>query len=709
MAESLAVMRGWKQDWAEKIRLELAPSHGRYEGALRTAFAATVAAAILLVLQVPMIAPGIYLIFLVSYDVPYLTFRSSVQELITQFAGVGIALTLIQLTGNDPMTRVLGIAAFTFLSAFMLQASTVRVVAMNIGIFPVLTLSLWEYHLPPKLLTYLSVAPILTGAVAVGCKVVIEYLFTNRNPRRALRLERSARLKAMRVLFTLYGEGSTTEELKPAIIAVSRFAFAGQSKMLSLLKEVESEPESEDGELRILPASIPALARMLDLAAALGRKHPEGIDGAGKALALRIAAGLEAIEAHRLDNWETLEGSETGRESELLEKFEWALYNLGAMIRRAEARRHEEHFETQKLEIPAQKPQPWFKPDAWTNPEYLHYATRLSICATLCYIIYNALAWQGISTATLTVLVAGLSTTGATNQKMLLRIVGALIGGVAFGIGSIVFVYPFADSLLPFLLTVGVVSFLAAWIARSAHLGYIGLQIAFSFYLTVFQEYSIPMGRFGERSRIDMAHKFVAPIVMTLGRDRLLGILLALVVMWAIFHRIHPERSVEKMRHSLAHLLCIVAEALPLFGKGESGRIIVLRDEGEAIVLAARGLAEAIPYELDQHVECDLETSEAIQSAISTVGSLLLHTGAASQHHGEETTPSLSANALKVELAEGLRALSVMLEEDSPQGASLAMPPEITSKLGMSESLQEAVEAYSMLRTQCMKIRAATC
>lgn len=72
---------------------------------------------------------------------------------------------------------------------------------------------------------------------------------------------------------------------------------------------------------------------------------------------------------------------------------------------------------------------PWFKPDAWTNPEYRHYASKLSLCATLCYVIYNALDWPGISTATLTVLVAGLSTTGVTNQKMLFRIAGALIGG----------------------------------------------------------------------------------------------------------------------------------------------------------------------------------------------------------------------------------------------------------------------------------------
>ena len=699
------------QDWVEKIRQELAPSHGRYQGALRTAFAATIAAALLLVLQVPMIAPGLYLIFMVSYDVPYLTFRRSVQEVTSQLIGVVIALTLIQITGNDPMARVLGIAAFTFISAFMLQACTARVVAMNIGIFPVLTLSLWEYHLPAKLLVYLSMAPVLTGAVSVGCKVAVEYLFTQRNPRRALRLERLARLKAMRTLFALYGNGASKAELEPAIASVSRLAFTGQSKMLSLLEEVESTPAHEDEEASFVPATIPALARMLDLAASFGRQHPDGADTADRGQALRIVAGLEAIEAHRLDQWEMHEHREAGRPPELLETFERALDNLGLTILQAQTRRREQQTEARELKPAALKPHPWFKADAWTNPEYMHYATRLSICCTLCYIIYNALQWPGISTATLTVMVAGLSTTGATNQKMLLRLVGVLFGGVLFGIGCIVFVYPFSDTLLPFLLSIGLVSFVAAWIARSAHLGYVGLQLAFSFYLTVFQEYAFPMGKTGERAHIDMAHNFAAPVVMTPGRDRLLGVLLALLVMWAVFHRIHPERAVEKMRRELAQLLRLVAEALPLFGKGASGRITALRDQAETIVVEVRALAEAIPYELDQNVGRDLEMSESIQSAISTAGSLLLHTAAASQHYGEEDASLQTAEDLKAKLTAGLLGLSAMLEDGLSQDESPpAPPPEIPAPTGepaIPESLQEAAQAYSILHQQCMAIRAS--
>jgi len=697
--------------WVEKIRRELAPTHGRFGGALRTASAATIATAILLTLQLPMIAPGIYLIFLVSYEVPYLTFRRSLMELATQCLGVAVALALIQITGNDPMARVLGIAAFTFLSAFLLQSCTARIVAMNIGIFPTLTLSLWEYHLPPKLLVYLSVAPIAAGAVAVGCKVVIEYLFTHRDPRRALDREMKARLKAMRTLFTLYCEDAARRELKQAIAVVSRFAFTGQSKMLSLLKEVESTPEPEDAEAHllpahILPATIPMLAWLLDLAAAFGERNPDGIEVAKRAQARRIAAILEDIETNQLEVWEARENQQFEQDSDLLNRFFQGLYNLGEINRTAQMRQRE-HVHTAAAE---KARDPWFKPDAWTNPEYVRFATKLSLCATLCYVIYNTLSWPGISTATLTVLVAGLSTSGTTNQKMLFRIVGALIGGVVFGIGCIVFVYPFADSLLPFLLSVGLVSFVAAWTARSAHLGYIGLQIAFSFYLTAFQEYAIPLGKLGEHAHINLAHKFAAPVILTIGRDRVLGVLLALVVMWAIFHRVHSERSIEKMQRGLAHLLRVVAELLPLFAQAATERVAALRDEAEATVVKMRGLAEAIPYELDHHVEQDLERSEAIQNAVSSAGSLLLHAAAQRPVREDEPAPRPSASLLAQKMSEGLRGISVMIEERrSVTEDSMATPMEVSLEhfgAAEPESARSVLEAYLMLHRQCAEIHA---
>jgi multidrug resistance protein MdtO len=691
--------------WPEKIRQELAPSHGRTAGSLRTAAAATLAAVILLVLQTPIIAPGIYLIFLVSYDVPYLTFKRSVQELFFQCVGVGVALLLIEITGNDPMVRVLGIAGFTFLSGFLLCASTVRIVAMNLGIFPILTLSLWEMHLPAEQLVHLSMWPIATGFIAVGCKVTIEYLFTNRDPQRALKLEIKARLDVVRLYFESIARNASPQDLKPVTLQLTRYAFAGQGKMLALFDEVQFHAAHLESGSAISDASIPIprIARLLDLAAAFSRRFHSPADERQQAKAIQIVAMLDAIEAGTVAELDDEQDS-SSKDASLLDECIQVLHNIAA---ERQADRVVPHSSAIKPKLVRPKA-PWFRPDAWTNPDYLTYAFKLSLCATICYVIYNALAWPGITTATLTVLIAGLSSTGATNQKMIFRFLGALIGGVILGIGCIVFVYPFADTALPFLISVACVSFLGAWIARSAHLGYVGLQIVFAFYLVVFQEYSVPMHGMSEfgptAARI---HGFAAPTQMTIGRDRVLGILLALLVMWVIFHRLHPERTVVKMRQGLARLLRIHAKLLPQLQSASAVQIAAMREEANQVVLEVRNLAEAIPFELDQHVARDLEICEEIQEAIANTGSLLLHLVTATPQFVETGSEQSPSHSLLNKISDGLRDLSLRLSRGSEEPQPKHLPPSFLQPdfiASCPARMRSALNAYGRLESQCLKI-----
>lgn len=90
--------------------------------------------------------------------------------------------------------------------------------------------------------------------------------------------------------------------------------------------------------------------------------------------------------------------------------------------------------------------------------------------------------------------------------------------------------------------------------------------------------------------------------MLTPGRDRVIGILLALVVMWAVYHRIHPERAVEKMRHRPAELLRVVADIVPLLGRGSSDRITALRDKAGAIVSGVRALADERCIEIQANI-----------------------------------------------------------------------------------------------------------
>jgi multidrug resistance protein MdtO len=389
-----------------------------------------------------------------------------------------------------------------------------------------------------------------------------------------------------------------------------------------------------------------------------------------------------------------------------IRQIEQLLYTMEAISHADQLQPHERLLKA----LPQREKRPWFRPGAWSNPEYLTYATKLSLCATICYVIYNSLAWPGASTATLTVLVAGVTSSGATNQKMLFRILGATIGGILFGIGCIVFVYPFADSALPFLISVALVSFIGAWIARSAHMSYVGLQIVFSFYLVAFQEYSTPIGgSAGQGQLMSKVHGFGAPLQMTPARDRLMGVLIALVVMWVIFHQLHPKRVVDRMRLGLARLLRMEADLLSLIRSRETGRVTALREDVLALVLEVRGLAEAIPYELDQHVERDTEISEEIQHALTSTEGLFLHARAAWPRADETPAELAVVKTINDSVAQGMRDMADMLDGTSRKQKL----GEITSALSASraaaassESLTSVLSAYTRLQRQILKIQA---
>lgn len=681
MSETFSIFAQWRQ----RLYLELAPTHGRGLGALRTASAAVIAAVLLLYLQMPVIAPGIYLIFLISYDVPYLTVKRSLHALAWQCIGTMAAIALVAVTDNAPMARVLGISAFTFLSAFLLQTGKDPQVGINIGVFSVLALTNWEMHRPPAQLVYLSFAPVFTGACAMGCKIAIEYIFTHRDPRSALQREMKCRLNAIAAFFHAMASGSPASLVASRLSAVTRLAFAGQGKMDALATEFCSRPNSQKHSQGLALSLIPLIVRLLDQAASLGRAGTTQLNGHWQEELEQLACRCEAIAALKID---AAAGTAVyGDDS--VQPLAVIAQSLDQIVAFSQSDAVEFSDLTQR-EAPGA---PWLRRDAFTNYEYMIFAGKLSLCATLCYILYNALAWPGISTACLTVLIAGLSTSGASNQKFFCRLLGAAFGAVVLGIGLQVLVYPYADTSLPFLLSVFLVSYLAAWIARGAHFGYVGMQIAFSFYLVAFQESMLPPIQGGEFARSALpVYPFRAPLALTQGRDRIVGIFLALLVMWAVFHQIHPRRAIERMRMRFGQLLEHEAHQIEQMCKVDSLTDSRMRMQAIAIVSEIRRLGEAIPYEFDRHVKEDLLKAEFIEHALVHAGSLFLHMNTLMHSAGDESASSV----VLTQVASQLRALSSNL-----LGSGVGISVELNVKENDSPILRTVARSCAQLKYFC--------
>jgi uncharacterized membrane protein YccC len=177
--------------------------------------------------------------------------------------------------------------------------------------------------------------------------------------------------------------------------------------------------------------------------------------------------------------------------------------------------------------IPAQarpKPKGLFKPDAFTNPGHAQFALKTTFAAMFCYVLYCGIDWSGIHTALITVIFIALESTEATLYKGALRLIGCIIGG-AFSLFSIIFLIPHMETIASLLVLVAAVTAIAGWIATgSERISYAGFQIAFAFFLSMFQGYA-------PDTDLDKI------------RDRVVGILIGIAVTTAIFHYLWPERA----------------------------------------------------------------------------------------------------------------------------------------------------------------------
>ena len=187
------------------------------------------------------------------------------------------------------------------------------------------------------------------------------------------------------------------------------------------------------------------------------------------------------------------------------------------------------------------EPRGLFVADAFTNPEYVRYALKGALAVMICYVLQSAADWPGIRTAIVTCMIVGLTSEGATVQKGTLRIAGALVGA-AMGFLAILLVVPSMESITSLALLVAAGSAVAAWVyLGSARISYVGVQIAFAFFVCVIQGFA-PSWYFETI------------------RDRLVGILLGNSVITLVFLSIWPVQAGTAMWSGLASALRTMAK-----------------------------------------------------------------------------------------------------------------------------------------------------
>jgi multidrug resistance protein MdtO len=222
--------------------------------------------------------------------------------------------------------------------------------------------------------------------------------------------------------------------------------------------------------------------------------------------------------------------------------------------------------------------------DAFVNPEHFRFALKGCFSASACYLIYTSIDWPGMGVPVmLTSLLTAVSTIGTSRQRQILRFAGFVAGGLLIGMTAQVFVLPYLDSIAGFTLFFMFVTTLAAWFMTSSpRLSFFGLQLGAVFYVINMQ-------------------KFARETSLSVGRDRVAGVFLGLLMMWLIFDQLWGVRAGAEIRKVFISALRLLAqfarEPVSADIRGAVQRSAALHDAINAKFDNVRSLADGILLE----------------------------------------------------------------------------------------------------------------
>jgi len=537
------------------LRTELASTPTRWRASLRIVVACLVATALAMTFRIPHGHWLIITIFIVSQPNVGASIDRAILRLLGTVVGAFGVIVIVVAFPQQPWFAIPLIALLIGASAFLSRTTTMPYVALLGGITIVLFLGSATVH---------PVASVTDGlwrlaviALAEVIATAAQMLLWPQDPEQQLLSDLGRILGIVERRLRRLGEAGGADVASDAELARLRdAAFNGLARHLDLLGNAESRYlglRARHAEQLVLIGAVNRLAAAsLTLETLLGRdaaRTPTG--GVGRPLHARVRALGQVAGAVRraLDERRPVSAVELdpilappapGPDdlpfvAPLLD-MERSLHDLSAASRFLDRRA------TPAAELPGSflddgGERHLFTPAcSFSNQRDLRFAAQVSLAATLCYLIVSGLDWPGISTAVVTCVIVAQSSFGATVQKALLRIAGALVGGL-LGLVALVLAVPNIDTLPPFLLVVGVGTAVAAWVATgSARISYVGIQIAMAFAMTL-------LDTFGPTT--DLAPP----------RDRVLGILLGNVVITSVLFWVWPVLASKEMAASVESAL----------------------------------------------------------------------------------------------------------------------------------------------------------
>jgi multidrug resistance protein MdtO len=649
------------------LRNELAPKPGRLSDVIRITALTLIVLVIEETFRLPLPAYAAYIVFFASLEDKASTAFIGVVLIISHTVAIFTALGVYTLSIGEFGIRLPMMTLLTFVGVFFSRVCTVPPAAFVLGFIS--TMALTMIDVIPSLAP-LPTAEIVTQTVLwywlVGLMplalVVAGNLLTGRDPAGLFRRSLAARLDATgRVLLVGHRPHPKLCARINELIRAGTTDLLRYLKMSGLLQKPSPRQSADD---RALIARTHELVTLANEWAAIQPSGPSlRADAAAcgtllRSLARSINEGMTSQLQRPSLTLDQRSWQEDRPAALVLERLIDILTWLPELL----AERADADLAAQEPQAAPPAKRQILIPDAFSNPDHQRFALKVTLCVISAYITYNLLDWPNIRTSVITCFFVTLGSAGETFHKMALRMIGALVGG-GLGLATVVFVMPSLTDITDLCLVIGVVTFIAGWIARgSERLSYAGMQMAMAFFFCV-------LVGFGPTINLAMA------------RDRLVGILLGNVLVWLVFSNIWPVSAGAQAKKALASAIGTLAQvflvkdvglgALP----GRTDTVVFAFDNALARAwrLLSFHLFEPKAVKMQVDLPIDASDVEAVQSLFGPA--LLLDETTAHLPSGREAANLVEqAETYRMALGTWLRRLAEGMA--TGEGAPSEPPPD---------------------------------
>jgi uncharacterized membrane protein YccC len=343
-------------------------------------------------------------------------------------------------------------------------------------------------------------------------------------------------------------------------IEVDRLTFTARQNVPEAIRNM-LRPETQ--------MSVEAIAAVLD---EIAREMPThiavGVDQPPPASRTRARSAFDALAARVIQIRPKYVGTSSTAEIENFASFDDSLAVLTAYIERL-------LDEPPQAAAPSKSAAPR---STHPDPDVVRFSMKVGFCIVIGYVIGLITQRPDLSTILTTILITALPTYGAALRKMILRIVGVIIGG-ALTLLTIIIVTPNFETLPAYMMALFVVFFISSYSALSSgRISYAGKQIGTTFALAF--------------AGLSPAFDVYAPLW------RIWGVLLGTLVAGIVFLLLWPEYAGDSL---LPRLRSVIRDTLALTPGGSAASA----EDGiqEANSSTMRTLAEILEVADDAQLE----------------------------------------------------------------------------------------------------------